>query len=144
MGHAGHQQEPILTINDYCVNPPLISPIYLHDLTEVPNRRASSCGPCEAFSSRVMRGVGYVFGDKSMGVYIYTYPKTLYMNILLLPRYFYIYNAQNLVEQLVSVGLETPKASFVSTGSIPNGIDKYNKKIMIVTIRDPDLFRVEN
>jgi hypothetical protein len=66
------------------------------------------------------------------------------MNILLLPRYFYIYNAQNLVEQLVSVGLETPKASFVSTGSIPNGIDKYNKKIMIVTVRDPDLFRVEN
>jgi hypothetical protein len=37
-----------------------------------------------------------------------------------------------------------PKASFVSTGSIPIGMDKYNKKIMIVTIRDPDLFRVEN
>jgi hypothetical protein len=36
------------------------------------------------------------------------------------------------------------KASFVSTGSIPIGMDKYNKKIMIVTIRDPDLFRVEN
>jgi hypothetical protein len=35
-------------------------------------------------------------------------------------------------------------ASFVSTGSIPIGMDKYNKKIMIVTIRDPDLFRVEN
>jgi hypothetical protein len=38
----------------------------------------------------------------------------------------------------------TPQASFVSTGSIPIGMDKYNKKIMIVTIRDPDLFRVEN
>jgi hypothetical protein len=36
------------------------------------------------------------------------------------------------------------KASFVSTGSIPIGMDKYNKKIVIVTIRDPDLFRVEN
>jgi hypothetical protein len=36
------------------------------------------------------------------------------------------------------------KASFVSTGSIPIGMDKYNKKIMMVTIRDPDLFRVEN
>jgi hypothetical protein len=36
------------------------------------------------------------------------------------------------------------KASFVSTGSIPIGMDKYNKKIMIGTIRDPDLFRVEN
>jgi hypothetical protein len=35
-------------------------------------------------------------------------------------------------------------ASFVSTGPIPIGMDKYNKKIMIVTIRDPDLFRVEN
>jgi hypothetical protein len=37
-----------------------------------------------------------------------------------------------------------PQASFVSTGSIPIGMDKYNKKIIIVTIRDPDLFRVEN
>jgi hypothetical protein len=37
-----------------------------------------------------------------------------------------------------------PEASFVSTGSIPIGIDKYNKKIMIIIIRDPDLFRVEN
>jgi hypothetical protein len=36
------------------------------------------------------------------------------------------------------------RASFVSTGSIPIGMDKYKKKIMIVTIRDPDLFRVEN
>jgi hypothetical protein len=36
------------------------------------------------------------------------------------------------------------KASFVSTGSIPIGMDKYNNKIMIITIRDPDLFRVEN
>jgi hypothetical protein len=36
------------------------------------------------------------------------------------------------------------KASFVSTGSIPIGMGKYNKKIMIATIRDPDLFRVEN
>jgi hypothetical protein len=36
------------------------------------------------------------------------------------------------------------KASFVSTGSIPIGMDKYNKKIMVVTIRYPDLFRVEN
>jgi hypothetical protein len=36
------------------------------------------------------------------------------------------------------------KASFVSTGLIPIGMNKYNKKIMIVTIRDPDLFRVEN
>jgi hypothetical protein len=36
------------------------------------------------------------------------------------------------------------KATFVSTGSIPIGMDKYNKKIMVVTIRDPDLFRVEN
>jgi hypothetical protein len=26
----------------------------------------------------------------------------------------------------------------------PVGIDKYNKKIMIATIRDPDLFRVGN
>jgi hypothetical protein len=39
---------------------------------------------------------------------------------------------------------QPPKASFVSTGSIPIGMDKYNKKLMIVTIRDPDLFRVEN
>jgi hypothetical protein len=38
-------------------------------------------------------------------------------------------------------------ASFVSTGSIPIGMDKYNigmdkynKKIIIVTMRDPDLF----
>jgi hypothetical protein len=29
-------------------------------------------------------------------------------------------------------------------GSIPIGMDKYNKKNMIVIIRDPDLFRVEN
>jgi hypothetical protein len=36
------------------------------------------------------------------------------------------------------------KGSLVSTGSIPIGMDKYNKKIMIVTIRDSDLFRVEN
>jgi hypothetical protein len=34
--------------------------------------------------------------------------------------------------------------SFVSTGFIPIGMDKYDKKIMIVTIRDPDLLRVEN
>jgi hypothetical protein len=39
---------------------------------------------------------------------------------------------------------EVIKASFVSTGSIPIEMDKYNKTIMIVTIRDPDLFRVEN
>jgi hypothetical protein len=39
---------------------------------------------------------------------------------------------------------KTIKVSFVSTGSIPIGMDKYNKKIMIVTIRDPDLSRVEN
>jgi hypothetical protein len=36
------------------------------------------------------------------------------------------------------------KASFVFMGSIPIGMDKYNKKTMIVTIRDLDLFRVEN
>jgi hypothetical protein len=36
------------------------------------------------------------------------------------------------------------KALFVSTGSIPIRMNKYNKKIMIVIIRDPDLFRVEN
>jgi hypothetical protein len=36
------------------------------------------------------------------------------------------------------------QASFVSTGSTPIGMDKHNKKIMIITIRDPDLFRVEN
>jgi hypothetical protein len=36
------------------------------------------------------------------------------------------------------------KASFVSTGSIPIEMDKYNKKIMIIAIRDSDLFRVEN
>jgi hypothetical protein len=41
-------------------------------------------------------------------------------------------------------GTDPAQASFVSTGSIPIGMDKYNKKIMIVTIRDPDLFRVEN
>jgi hypothetical protein len=35
-------------------------------------------------------------------------------------------------------------ASFLSTGLIPIGMKKYNKKIMIVTIKDPDLFRVEN
>jgi hypothetical protein len=40
--------------------------------------------------------------------------------------------------------IEANKPSFVSTGSIPIGMDKYNKKIMIVTIRDLDLFRVEN
>jgi hypothetical protein len=43
-----------------------------------------------------------------------------------------------------SQAIDSIKASFVSTGSIPIGMDKYNKKIMIVTIRDPDLFRVEN
>jgi hypothetical protein len=37
-----------------------------------------------------------------------------------------------------------PEVSFVSTGSIPIEMDKYNNKIIIVTIRDPDLFRVEN
>jgi hypothetical protein len=36
------------------------------------------------------------------------------------------------------------KASFVSIGLIPTRMNKYNKKIMIATIRDPDLFRVEN
>jgi hypothetical protein len=36
------------------------------------------------------------------------------------------------------------KASFVSIGLTPTGIDKCNTKIMINTIRDPDLFRVEN
>jgi hypothetical protein len=36
------------------------------------------------------------------------------------------------------------KASFISTGLIPTGIDKYNKEIMTATIRYPDLFRVEN
>jgi cellulose synthase/poly-beta-1,6-N-acetylglucosamine synthase-like glycosyltransferase len=36
------------------------------------------------------------------------------------------------------------KASFVSIGLIPSGIDKCNTKIMIDTIRDMDLFRVEN
>jgi hypothetical protein len=36
------------------------------------------------------------------------------------------------------------QASFVSIGLIPTGIDKCNMKIMIDTIRDPDLFRVEN
>jgi hypothetical protein len=40
--------------------------------------------------------------------------------------------------------LESPQASFVSTGSIPIGMDKYNKIIIIVTIRDPDLLWVEN
>jgi hypothetical protein len=40
--------------------------------------------------------------------------------------------------------LKSVEASFVSTGSIPVGMDKYNKKIMIVTIRYPDLFRVKN
>jgi hypothetical protein len=38
-------------------------------------------------------------------------------------------------------GPENAEASFVSTGSIPIRMDKYNKKIMIVIIRDPDLFR---
>jgi hypothetical protein len=36
------------------------------------------------------------------------------------------------------------KASFVSIGLIPTGIDKCNTKIMIDIIRYPDLFRVEN
>jgi hypothetical protein len=36
------------------------------------------------------------------------------------------------------------QASFVSIRLIPTGIDKCNTKIMIDTIRDPDLFRVEN
>jgi hypothetical protein len=49
-----------------------------------------------------------------------------------------------LSETTYSASHEIPKASFVSTGSIPIGMDKYNKKIMIVIIRDPDLFRVEN
>jgi hypothetical protein len=43
-----------------------------------------------------------------------------------------------------SLQIKTTQASFISTGSIPIGMDKYNKKIMILTIRDPDLFRVEN
>jgi hypothetical protein len=33
---------------------------------------------------------------------------------------------------------------FVFTGLDLSGIDKYNKKIMIATIRGPDLFRVRN
>jgi hypothetical protein len=36
------------------------------------------------------------------------------------------------------------KASFVSIGLILTGIDKCNTKITIDTIRDRDLFRVEN
>jgi hypothetical protein len=48
-------------------------------------------------------------------------------------------------EGIAHAGLiDQVKASFVSTGSIPIGMDKYNKKIMIVILRDPDLFRVEN
>jgi hypothetical protein len=38
----------------------------------------------------------------------------------------------------------TPKGLFVSTRLDSAGIDKCNRKIMITTIRDPDLFRVEN
>jgi hypothetical protein len=48
------------------------------------------------------------------------------------------------VRSRLALGKLPRKASFVSTGSIPIGMDKYNKKVMIVTIRDPDLFRVEN
>jgi hypothetical protein len=33
---------------------------------------------------------------------------------------------------------------FVFTGLYHAGIDKYNKKIVITTIRNPNLFRVEN
>jgi hypothetical protein len=40
--------------------------------------------------------------------------------------------------------LDVYKASFVSIGLIPTGIDKCNTKIMIDTIRDQDLFRVDN
>jgi hypothetical protein len=39
---------------------------------------------------------------------------------------------------------EKYEASFLSTGLIQNRIDKYNKKIMIATIRDPDLFWIKN
>jgi hypothetical protein len=39
---------------------------------------------------------------------------------------------------------KTCEASFVSIGLIPTGIDKCNTKIVIDTIRDMDLFRVEN
>jgi hypothetical protein len=35
------------------------------------------------------------------------------------------------------------QVSFVSIEFIPTGIYKCNKKILIATIRDPDLFRVE-
>jgi hypothetical protein len=36
------------------------------------------------------------------------------------------------------------RASFVSIGLIPTGIDKCNTKITIDTVRDPNLFQVEN
>jgi hypothetical protein len=41
-------------------------------------------------------------------------------------------------------GIWPVEASFVSIGLIPTEIDKCNTKIMIDTIRDPNLFRVEN
>jgi hypothetical protein len=39
---------------------------------------------------------------------------------------------------------QNTEASFVSIGLIPTGIDECNTKIIIDTIRDLDLFRVEN
>jgi hypothetical protein len=39
---------------------------------------------------------------------------------------------------------KSSQASFVYIGLIPIGIDKCNTKIMIDTVGDPDLFRVEN
>jgi hypothetical protein len=57
-----------------------------------------------------------------------------------------IYEPRNSKQLVIWHGESTKtfKASFVSIGLIRTGIDKCNTKIMIDTIRDRDLFRVEN
>jgi hypothetical protein len=50
----------------------------------------------------------------------------------------------NRARDKISCGHNFLKGSFVSTRLDPARIDKYNKKIVIATIRDPDLFHVGN
>jgi hypothetical protein len=79
------------------------------------------------------------YESKTHPQYVCKLDKALY-GLKQAPRAWY----SRLSSKLISLGFKSSKALFVSTGSIPIGMDKYNKKIMIVTIRDPDLFRVKN
>jgi hypothetical protein len=48
------------------------------------------------------------------------------------------------ISELLIAGSMPSKGLLSPPGWILAGIDKYNKKIMIVTMKDPGLFRVEN